>query len=200
MRGSLAVTLLLLTMTAACAPSTKIILLPNEGGGGTSGSVALLSEEGDTVATIDDAYSVARVHDGGRRDIGQTTEEALAPRHVSLIQDLPQPPRSFVLYFEEGTTTLVPASEPALVDLFKEVEARSGADVQVVGHTDTLGSGPDNDSLSRDRAKEIAGVLIESGLPSHMVSAVGRGERELLVETEDGTSNPLNRRVEVLVR
>ena len=72
--------------------------------------------------------------------------------------------------------------------------------MQVVGHTDTLGSGSDNDALSRDRATEISGVLVERGLPSHMVSAVGRGERELLVETEDGISNPLNRRVEVLVR
>ena len=160
----------------------------------------MFSIAGDTVATLDDAYTVARIHEGGRTDIAQTSEDSLAPRHVTLVQDLPQAPHSFILYFEEGTTTLVPTSEPALVELFKEVEARAGADVQVVGHTDTLGSGPDNDTLSRDRATEIAGVLVERGLPPHMVSAVGRGERELLVETDDGVGNPLNRRVEVLVR
>ena len=72
--------------------------------------------------------------------------------------------------------------------------------MQVTGHTDTLDSGASNDALSLRRAKSIRELLIERGLIPDLVRAVGRGERELLVQTDDGIRNAKNRRVEVTVR
>ena len=116
------------------------------------------------------------------------------------MEALPSPPSSFILYFKEGTTTLTPESEPALEKLFAEVSARSGADVQVVGHTDTVGRMESNDRLSLARAMEVRRLLIDRGLDPSLVRGVGRGERELLVDTADEVDEPQNRRVEVVVR
>ncbi len=105
-----------------------------------------------------------------------------------------------MLYFREGTVTVMPRSKPELTALLADVANRLGADVQVTGHTDTLGSAANNDRLSLKRANEIRRLLIEQGLDPKVVSAAGRGERELLVQTPDRTRHAENRRVVVTVR
>ena len=63
-----------------------------------------------------------------------------------------------------------------------------------------MGKVPDNDKLALDRAHAVMQWLIAQGLKQELVIAAGRGERELLVSTEDEVTEPLNRRVEVIVR
>jgi outer membrane protein OmpA-like peptidoglycan-associated protein len=72
--------------------------------------------------------------------------------------------------------------------------------VQVTGHTDTVGSETDNDKLSLKRAEDILTALVAQGLNPAISRAVGRGERELIVQTPDNTAEPRNRRVEIIVR
>jgi outer membrane protein OmpA-like peptidoglycan-associated protein len=86
------------------------------------------------------------------------------------------------------------------VELFEEVAKRQAVEVQITGHTDTVGTIPDNDTLSAQRAESIKEMLISRGLQSNFVRAVGRGEREPLVSTPDNVPEILNRRVEVIVR
>ena len=100
----------------------------------------------------------------------------------------------------QGTTQITEASRPTLDAIRKEVAARPGAVVDVVGHTDTVGSEQDNDVLSQQRAAEVVRALVAEGFPQDLLSAVGRGERELLVKTGDNIANEENRRVEVVVR
>ena len=113
---------------------------------------------------------------------------------------LPDPAAHFTLYFKEGTTDLTPESEPELQDLMAEITRRMGVEVQVTGHTDTLGADADNDALSLARAQQVRDMLVHKGLDLSTTRAVGRGERELLVPTPDGTREDRNRRVEVIVR
>ena len=88
-----------------------------------------------------------------------------------------------------------------LVLLFAEVDKRGGiCEVEITGHTDRVGPLEYNDTLSLKRAEAIKKMLIERGLKSTFIRAVGRGEREPLVETEDGVRESDNRRVEILVR
>jgi outer membrane protein OmpA-like peptidoglycan-associated protein len=193
------VALAVLLAMAACASPDRIILLPGEAGGET-GAVAIIAESGEVVTVVETAYTEARVDKGGEADTKPTDADAVTQEYGDLIQALPTPPRSFFLYFMEGTTTLVPESEPELVKLFEEVAARPGVDVQVTGHTDTVDSTQRNDRLSLARGEEIRQLLVDQGLDPALVRAVGRGERELLVETGDGVSEVRNRRVEVIVR
>jgi outer membrane protein OmpA-like peptidoglycan-associated protein len=126
--------------------------------------------------------------------------KGLKPEEAVLLGELPPPPRSFTLYFLEGTTTTTPESAPAIEELRAEIAKRPGAEVQVTGHTDTVGSEADNDDLSKKRAEEILNLLVTKGFDRSVMTAVGRGERELKEATEDNVGNAVNRRVEVIVR
>ena len=183
-------------LAAACARDT-VTLLPGQDG--SVGAVAVLSETGETAAVIDRPYQVGRV-DGTGVESAETSAEAVSATYGALIEALPPAPETFVLYFNEGSTQLTLRSLPNLEKLFREVDARAGAEVQVTGHTDTVGTVADNDALSRQRAEAVKETLVARGLSRDLVIAVGRGERALLIETGDEVDEPRNRRVEITVR
>ena len=182
---------------SGCA-SGRVVLLPNEAG--DSGSVAIFSDTGEEKALLDRAYTEASINKEGEASISETSAAAVESTYGALIDALPTPPKSFILYFNVGTTTLTPESEPELDRLLVEVSERAGGDVQVVGHTDTVGPKENNDKLSEARAQEVKRLLVSRGLDPALVRAVGRGERELLVKTGDDVIEARNRRVEILVR
>ena len=95
---------------------------------------------------------------------------------------------------------LTEASKPVLKKLFDAVANRQAAEIQVTGHTDRVGSAGNNDKLALKRAQAVAQMLIDRGIKTKRVRAVGRGERAPLVPTKDGKREPKNRRVEVIVR
>lgn len=180
---------------AACQHSS-LILLPDEGGG--HGAVAVLEANGKPVdAVVSQPDSRTKLGDAT-----PTTRPAgtLKGDEVALLSGMPPPPKSFTLYFVEGTTDLTPESQPALAELRAEIARRPGVDVEVTGHTDTVGSAEDNDRLSQQRAEQIVGLLATVGIDRSLMTAVGRGERELREPTMDNVENARNRRVEVLVR
>jgi outer membrane protein OmpA-like peptidoglycan-associated protein len=179
---------------AACATPGSVTLLGAEPGANV-GAVAVFdpksgAEKGqltaaDTQAPLSGAFA-ARPADPAR--------------YAALTAALPEPPARFTLYFLEGTTTLTAESEPELKRVFAEIARRPGAEVQITGHTDTVGSDADNDALSLKRAREIREALIRQGLSPSISRPTGRGERELLIPTPDNTPEPRNRRVEIIVR
>ena len=132
-------------LASACAQKDRLLLLPGEDGA-SSGAVAVLGKAGNTVSVIDKAYTEAQVS-GETVTSAKTDAETVNKRHGDLLKALPKPPTAYILYFKEGTTTLTPPSVPTLSDLLKDAGERAGADVQVTGHTDTLGSGAANDAL-----------------------------------------------------
>lgn len=69
----------------------------------------------------------------------------------------------------------------------------------VVGHTDRAGSNLYNDKLSMRRAQAVADLMTAAGISAANISASGKGEAELRVQTIDGERTPANRRVEVRV-
>ena len=178
---------------AGCA-SGRVTLLPGEVGANV-GSVVVLdpktgAERGALTAANTRTALAAKVR----------ARSADPARYASLTGALPPPPTHFTLYFFEGTTRVVPGSEPELQRMFAEVAKRSGAEVQITGHTDTVGNDADNDRLSLNRAREIRDALVARGLNPAITRAVGRGERELLTPPPDNTGEERNRRVEVIVR
>lgn len=191
--------LLLASLLAACSTGERVILLPDEDGG-DPGGVALISAPGEKPIWWTTPFMEQSFSDGKPGASRELPVRAFYQDFGPLLAALPPPPKSFLLYFLTGTTELVPGSEPNLALLFAEVRARSGADVQVTGHTDSVGGLEDNDRLSAARAEEIRRLLIDRGLDSSLVRAVGRGERALLVQTGDEVREQRNRRVEVIVR
>lgn len=194
MRTAAAIACGLGLLTAGCA-QPALTLLPNDDGFAT-GAVAVLDDNGGEVL-VDRPLTHTRLAPGR-----PTTREVkkIDRSHRRLIGGLPPRSVAFTLYFAEGTTTITPESRGVLEAIRKEINARPGAEVQVTGHTDTVDSDEKNDRLSARRADEIVEFLVAQGFSPDLLTAVGRGERELFVETGDNIPNQQNRRVEVIVR
>jgi MYXO-CTERM domain-containing protein len=111
--------------------------------------------------------------------------------------------------FDSGKSIIKPSEEPKVADAFAvlvhELEGLDKANAAVggtmsvkpqlyiVGYTDTVGNGNDNQKLSEDRAKAIAKYFFDKGAWCEIYYA-GMGERGLAVETADNVDALANRR------
>jgi outer membrane protein OmpA-like peptidoglycan-associated protein len=190
--GLIAVTMLL----GGCATSSLVLMPDDEG---HQGSVAVLEANGKPTDAVISEQSRTRLGDATptSKPIGA---DGLKKQEAALLTGLPPAAKSFLLYFDPGTVNLVPSSAGVLTNLRAEIAARSGPEVEVIGHTDTVGSEADNDKLSVRRAEQVMEWLVSQGFDRSEMSAVGRGERDLKVATGDNVDNAVNRRVEVIVR
>jgi adhesin transport system outer membrane protein len=109
-------------------------------------------------------------------------------------------PAHFVLYFEKDSDTLTPDSQRQYQAVFADIKRRSVYEVEVIGHTDTLGTVPHNQQLSMSRAVMIRVRLERDGINAKSISVAGRGQLDLAVPTGDQVAEPRNRRVEITVR
>jgi outer membrane protein OmpA-like peptidoglycan-associated protein len=184
-------------LLGGCATSSLVLLPDDEG---PQGSVAVLEADGKpTEAVISTGNSRTKLGEANptSQPLG---EKGLKPQEAALITSLPPPARSFTLYFDEGTVTPTADSQAVLTALRAEIASRSGPQVEVTGHTDTVGSEEDNDRLSMQRAEEVLNWLAGQGFERSLMSATGRGERDLKEPSIDNFSSATNRRVEVIVR
>lgn len=182
---------------SGCATAkTFVVLLPEEGGAASAVTVGNDSQR----AMLDKPYSTATVDTRGGVETKTITAEEANRMFADALAAQPPQPISFTLYFETNSLEVTPSSRPALEALFAEVAKRQAVEVQVTGHTDRVGSEADNDRLSLQRAEAVRTMLIQRGINSNFVRAVGRGEREPLIPTPDEQAEPRNRRVEVIVR
>jgi outer membrane protein OmpA-like peptidoglycan-associated protein len=112
----------------------------------------------------------------------------------------PIPPAHFRLYFPSDATTLAPTSDEEYPLVFKDIKRRTVYEVEIVGHTDTMGPLAYNQELSLKRAKAIKKRLVRDGLDPNSISVAGRGQLDLAVKTGSRVSEAKNRRVEITVR
>ncbi|MGE3538715.1 MAG: OmpA family protein [Candidatus Tectimicrobiota bacterium] len=188
---------LVLLLPVACHPTKElVILLP--GPEGQHGALAVGT--GGQSTLLDTPLAGTKI-----TAQGQLTPHRFTPEHVQQLfaQALaaqPPPSVTYTLYFLMNSTDLAPESKVTLEKLFADVTARQAVEVQITGHTDRVGSLTSNDRLSLERAQAVREMLVRGGLQTEFMRAVGRGEREPLVDTPDEQPEPRNRRVEITVR
>lgn len=121
------------------------------------------------------------------------------------VEEEPVPPPPVVVLgsevlFAVGSSVLRPEADVILDNYVASLPSVDQA-LQVVGHTDALGSAESNLELSLDRAQAVAEALQVRGLPD--VRPIGLGEQRPVApnEKKDGSDNPegraQNRRVEI---
>lgn len=181
-------------LLAGCA-SERVVLLPSADG--RPGAVVVRGSAGELLLDTPYAASVRRL---GSTSPYQANAEEVAERYGATLAARPPRPRSFVLYFEPGGNVLTPESARELPAIQKEIAERAASEVMVIGHTDRVGSLAANDGLSLQRAASVRDQLIAAGIAADKLEAVGRGEREPLVATDDEVAEARNRRVEISVR
>ncbi len=186
---------LVLLLLAACA-SERVVLLPSADGSAS----ALVINPGPNEQRLDKPYAASARRLGSYSSAYQESAAAVQERYGSALAAQPVRPRSFIVYFQEGSDILTPESLATFDQVKADILKRGAAEVTVIGHTDRVGSMESNDALSRLRAATVREALIAAGLDSKLIEIAGRGEREPLVPTADEVPEPRNRRVEISVR
>ena len=167
---------------------------------GKVGTIHVYPEGGGSPIALDKPYGSVKVDTYGRATPVQLTKEESDRQFSTTLAALPTRPSRFTLYCQEGSDQLTSESQAIAGTILKDIASRPAAEVVVIGHTDTVGSGPDNDQLSLQRAKMIKMDLVKHGLAPDKILVSGRGKRELLVPTDDNVNEPRNRRIEINVR
>lgn len=101
--------------------------------------------------------------------------------------------------FEFAEAELGESAQEAVVEAVADIP--DGAQVAVVGHTDSVGSDADNLTLSKERARAVADV-IEDERDDLELDVSGKGEKDPVADNDKGgEDNPegreKNRRVEI---
>lgn len=176
--------------------NTYVVLLPENGGGPTAVTIG----EGANQTILDRPFSAATIDTQGKIERKSLSDEEAKRTFAAALAAQPPQQISFTLYFDTNSTQVTTASRPQLEALMAEAARRQAVEVQVTGHTDRVGSVADNDRLSLQRAETVRAMLIQTGIKSTFIRAVGRGERDPLVATADNHPDQRNRRVEVILR
>ncbi|MDP2066231.1 MAG: OmpA family protein [Burkholderiaceae bacterium] len=194
-RALLTLAVLGLVALAGCAgPASRVVLLPQ------SKASAVDITVGNQTQVLDQAYQVASVSARGDIAVDTTTADQVQAQFPQLLLRQTAPEQRYLLYFEPGGSKLTAESEAQLTAVVAVAGTRPGGEIIVIGHTDRVGSLEANDTLSRQRAAAIRELLLARGFVAERVEAVGRGEREPLIATDDEVDEPRNRRAEIVVR
>ena len=103
--------------------------------------------------------------------------------------------------FDTGQTTLKPGAREKLSKQAGILIAYPTVyQIEIEGHTDSVGSDESNLSLSRGRAESVRDYLLQSGIKSeHVIAARGFGESKPVADNETAAGRQVNRRVEIII-
>ncbi|HHJ14456.1 MAG TPA: OmpA family protein [Gammaproteobacteria bacterium] len=102
--------------------------------------------------------------------------------------------------FDFNSASLKPAFLPTLDKVAGILSRYPRTTVTIVGHTDNIGSEAYNQALSERRARSVMNYLVDHGVSSSRLRAVGRGETQPRASNDTAAGRQLNRRVEILIR
>ncbi|MEZ4968769.1 MAG: DUF5723 family protein [Flavobacteriaceae bacterium] len=101
------------------------------------------------------------------------------------------------ILFNSGKATIKVESTNVLVDIIRILNEYPNADFTVEGHTDSIGSEAANQKLSEERALSVKNFLVEKGIESTRLTAVGYGESKPIATNMYKAGRAENRRVEI---
>ncbi len=100
------------------------------------------------------------------------------------------------VYFDFDQATLLPKSYLTLAHLLELLNQYPDMKIELVGHTDSDGSRPYNNRLSKRRARTVFNYLIEKKIGRDRLEFRGEGESSPIATNETDKGRSLNRRVE----
>jgi len=134
-----------------------------------------------------------------KRDLGVRLEAALS--HVAETQ---QSARGFVvnlpdILFSVNGAALKPEAQKSMAKLAGILLVIPDLQVVIEGHTDSKGSAEYNLKLSRRRAEHVKNLLVEEGIATERLGALGFGLARPVSDNESAAGRARNRRVEIII-
>ncbi len=103
--------------------------------------------------------------------------------------------------FDTGQTTLKSGAREKLSKLAGILLSYSGAyQVEIEGHTDSVGTDESNLNLSRGRAEAVRDYMLQNGIKAErIIAARGFGESKPVADNDTAAGRQVNRRVELVI-
>ena len=101
------------------------------------------------------------------------------------------------ILFDTGKSSIKAESTSVMVDIIQILNEYPTAKFTVEGHTDSVGSDKLNQKLSEERANSVRDFLIDKGIDSSRLSAIGYGEEKPIATNNTRAGRAQNRRVEI---
>ncbi|MDF4202252.1 OmpA family protein [Maribacter sp. SA7] len=120
--------------------------------------------------------------------VTQTREYALDSIHV--FKDV---------YFNSNKAKIRGNHQQEMESLLSYLTINPSIHIQILGHTDDVGSDTFNQKLSVRRAKEVVGCLTENGIQKNRISSQGFGSSKSIATNKTKAGRFLNRRVEFIL-
>jgi outer membrane protein OmpA-like peptidoglycan-associated protein len=102
--------------------------------------------------------------------------------------------KTFVIFFDFDKANLTAEGEAGVTQAVEAVKANGIVKIEVVGHTDTVGSDRYNEALSLRRAQTVKNEMIRQGVDGNNIEIEGKGFHNPVVPTGPGVREPQNRR------
>lgn len=103
------------------------------------------------------------------------------------------------LYYPTGGTQISSENARLLGEVVSALKSTPGANVNLVGHTDNVGSDKGNRALALKRAEAVADFLVGAGVSADRITALGAGMSKPKYDNGTADGRGKNRRVEVVV-
>lgn len=100
--------------------------------------------------------------------------------------------------FDTGLATLKPGAYATVDRLASVLKESPDRKVTIEGHTDSVGSDDFNQGLSERRAAAVQTALLERGVNSNQITALGKGETFPVASNDNASGRQQNRRVEMI--
>jgi outer membrane protein OmpA-like peptidoglycan-associated protein len=100
--------------------------------------------------------------------------------------------------FDTGMATLKPGAYTTIDRLATVLKQAPDRKVMIEGHTDNVGADDYNQALSERRAAAVQTALLERGVTSNQITALGKGETFPVAGNDNAAGRQQNRRVEMV--
>jgi OmpA-OmpF porin, OOP family len=101
--------------------------------------------------------------------------------------------------FNFDKADLRPDAKAELDSMLERMRASNVDEINLVGHTDSIGTDAYNQKLSERRADAVKAYLVSQGMPAEKIHTEGRGKREPVADNKTKEGRQENRRVDVAV-
>lgn len=177
--------------------SDKVCLLADDDG--KVGKILVKNETTEKV--IDKVKYLIEIKDNKISDPTKIDEKEFEKRYGKLLQAEAKRPKTFILYFETGSDQLTEESINMTKEIINEIKNRENPELEIIGHTDSVGEKEANYLLGLKRAESVKNILTSQGVDTGMeIELSSLGEDNPLIPMPDETPEPKNRRVEVVVK
>ena len=103
--------------------------------------------------------------------------------------------------FDFDKATLKPEGKASLDAVGDKIQSKGATvvDVDVIGHTDSIGTEEYNQALSLRRATSVKDYILTKGVDASIIDVSGKGESEPVADNSTKEGRAQNRRVEVRI-